>query len=291
MEQPMTEQEVQKAIFQESGQPTHPCVSGLAIEDTEVVLNLTAGVTITEEFEQQIPVVSLGTSHFKEANEAARAALAQVDTVRLADVYAQRYLGCTMPTGKRLEIHGTPGNDLGCYLDGGSIEVFGNAQDQIGNTMNCGSLVIHGRCGDAAGYGMRGGEIFVRDGCGWRVGIHMKQYQDKCPVIVIGGDAGNFLGEYMAGGIIVLMGSAGEYLATGMHGGVIYVKHPIPEAHIMEGLVQEPIDATDYEQLHPLLERYCAYFEGEVDPAIQEDASWYKIRPATSRPYGSMYVS
>lgn len=291
MEQPMTEQEVQKAVFAGSGQPTHPCVSGIEIESTEVVLNPTPNITVTEEFEQQIPVVSLGTSHFKEANEAVRAALAQVDTVHLADVYAQRYLGCTMPAGKRLEIHGTPGNDLGCYMDGGSIEVFGNAQDQIGNTMNCGSLVIHGRCGDAAGYGMRGGEIFVRDGCGWRVGIHMKQYQDKCPVIVIGGDAGNFLGEYMAGGIIVLMGCAGEYLATGMHGGVIYLKQPLPEAHIMNGLVQEPIDTADLEQLRPLLEKYCTYFAGEVDPAIQEDTAWYKIRPASSRPYGSMYVN
>ena len=176
-------------------------------------------------------------------------------------------------------------------MDGGSIEVFGNAQDQIGNTMNCGSLVIHGRCGDAAGYGMRGGEIFVRDGCGWRVGIHMKQYQDKCPVIVIGGDAGNFLGEYMAGGIIVLMGTPGAYLATGMHGGIIYLKHPVPDTHIMDGLVQELVDERDFEQLRPLLEKYCTYFEGEVDPTIQEETTWYKIRPASSRPYGSMYVS
>lgn len=278
------------AIESRSGQPCHPYMSGLEIEDIRQAFSIAPHVTIIDEIEQDIPVVSLGTSHFKEANEAVRAALSRVDALCLSDVYAQRYLGCAMPAGKRLEIHGTPGNDLGCYMDGGSIEVFGNAQDQIGNTMNCGSLVIHGRCGDAAGYGMRGGEIFVRDGCGWRVGIHMKQYQDKCPIIVIGGDAGNFLGEYMAGGIIVLLGTAGEYLATGMHGGIIYLKHPVPEAHITDGLVQEPIDETDYAQLRPLLERYCSYFEGEVDPSIQQDATWYKIRPASSRPYGSMYV-
>ena len=79
--------------------------------------------------------------------------------------------------GKRLEIHGVPGNDMACYMDGGEIEVFGNAQDQVANTMNDGDIVIHGRVGDAAGYGMRGGRILVRDGCGWRVGIHMKQYE------------------------------------------------------------------------------------------------------------------
>ena len=89
-------------------------------------------------------------------------------------------------------------------MDGGEVEVFGSAQDQTANTMNAGSVVVHGRVGDAAGYAMRGGELIVRDGCGWRGGINMKQYGEKRPVIVIGGDAGNFLGEYMAGGIIVL---------------------------------------------------------------------------------------
>ena len=167
--------------------------------------------------------VTLGTEHFAEANEIVRDALTRTDEVEIDRAFAQRYLGCALPAGKRLKIHGVPGNDMACYMDGGTIEVFGNAQDQIGNTMNDGCIVVHGRCGDAAGYGMRGGQIFVRDGCGWRVGIHMKQFQGKCPAIVIGGDAGNFLGEYLAGGIIVLLGEPGAYLATGMHGGTIYL--------------------------------------------------------------------
>lgn len=59
-----------------------------------------------------------------------------------------------MRSGKKLEIHGTPGNDMACFMVAGTIEVFGNSQDQIGNTMNDGLIVVHGRCGDAAGYGM-----------------------------------------------------------------------------------------------------------------------------------------
>ena len=132
-------------------------------------------------------IVELGTKHFQEANAAVRAALAEADTVCIVEAYAQRYLGCTLPAGKRLEIHGTPGNDLACYMDGGEVEVFGSAQDQTANTMNAGTVVVHGRVGDAAGYAMRGGELIVRDGCGWRGGINMKQYGGKCPVIVIGG--------------------------------------------------------------------------------------------------------
>lgn len=232
----------------------------------------------------------LGTEHFREANEKVRAAFAETDALALEDVHAQRYLGCAMPEGKRLEIHGTPGNDLACYMDGGSIEVFGNAQDQVGNTMNGGEVVIHGRCGDATGYGMRGGRIFIRDDCGWRVGVHMKEYADRRPAIVIGGDAGSFLGEYQAGGIIVLMGHAGAYLATGMHGGVIYLAHPLAQQDVRAGLVQEPVDADDLAVLAPLLDEYARLFDGErALPSIPPEA-FSRLRPESSRPYGSAYV-
>lgn len=236
--------------------------------------------------------VSLGTLHFKEANELVREALATHDTVELHDVFAQRYLGCTMPKGKRLEIFGTPGNDLASYLDGGSVEIFGNAQDQIGNTMNEGEIIVHGRCGDAAGYGMRGGRILIREGCGWRVGIHMKQYQDKCPIIVIGGDAGSFLGEYMAGGIIVLLGKPGDYIATGMHGGVIYLKHQLDDDDVPEGLVQEKVSESDMSTLNTLLTSYNDHFVAELSEPIDTGGEgFYCLRPASSRPYASMYAN
>ena len=234
--------------------------------------------------------IDLGTEHFQEANEKVRELLAQADTAEIRQAHAQRYLGCAMPAGKRLEIHGTPGNDLACYLDGGSIEVFGNAQDQVGNTMNCGEVVIHGRCGDAAGYGMRGGTIFVRDGCGWRVGVHMKEYEQHRPAIVIGGDAGNFLGEYQAGGIIVLMGRAGAYLGTGMHGGVMYLANPLEEGDVPRGLVQEPLSPEDLAVLQPLLDGYERHFANEQSAPNVPASSYVKLRPESSRPYSSMYA-
>ncbi len=42
-------------------------------------------------------IVELGTKHFREANAAVRAALAEADTVCIVEAYAQRYLGCTCP--------------------------------------------------------------------------------------------------------------------------------------------------------------------------------------------------
>ena len=95
--------------------------------------------------------VTLGTEHFTEANALVREALERADTVEIREAFAQRYLGCGMPSGKTLLIHGVPGNDMACYMDGGAIEVFGNARNHIGNTMNGGSSVVRGRCGDAAG--------------------------------------------------------------------------------------------------------------------------------------------
>mgnify|MGYP002508793462 CR=1 FL=1 len=56
------------------------------------------------------------------------------------------------------------------------------------------------------GYAMRGGKIFVKGNAGYRAGIHMKAYEEKKPVMVIGGTAGSFLGEYQAGGVIVVLG-------------------------------------------------------------------------------------
>lgn len=236
--------------------------------------------------------VSLGTEHFTEANQLVREALQTADTVEVRDAFAQRYLGCAMPAGKALKIHGVPGNDMACYMDGGSIEVFGNAQDQIGNTMDDGCIVVHGRCGDAAGYGMRGGNIFVRDGCGWRVGIHMKQFKSKRPAIVIGGDAGSFLGEYLAGGVIVLLGRPGRHLATGMHGGVVYLRQAVPDDEVQAGLVQEPVDETDRAVLADLLGEYNRHFEDDLGCAIDASGEGFvRIRPATSRPYAAMYAN
>ena len=235
--------------------------------------------------------LELGTESFTSANQRVRDALETADTIELNNVLAQRYLGCGLPKGKRLEIHGVPGNDMACYMDGGQMEVYGNGQDQIGNTMNDGHIVIHGRCGDAAGYGMRGGKIFVRDGCGWRVGIHMKQYQSKCPAIVIGGDAGSFLGEYMAGGRIVLLGKPGNYLASGMHGGVIYLREPLDPQAIPSGLTLKAAQGDDLETLHELLVEYNLHFSKELAAPIDDSGEgFYCLRPKSSRPYAAMYA-
>ena len=127
------------------------------------------------------------------------------DDAVLQGCLGQRFIAAGMKR-RKLEIHGIPGNALGAYLDGAEVEVFGNAQDAVGDTMNAGTIVIHGSIGDTAGYAMRGGEIYVEGDAGYRAGIHMKEYREHLPVLVIGGKAGSFLGEYQAGGLIIVLG-------------------------------------------------------------------------------------
>jgi len=145
--------------------------------------------------------------HYRALNEWIRKALAvDIREIVLEQVNGQRYIGDGLSGDVRITVNGTPGNDLGAFMDGPTIEVFGNAQDALGNTMNAGKILIHGHAGDIIGYAMRGGKIFIRGDVGYRVGIHMKAYKDLHPVIIVGGVAQDFLGEYMAGGSIILLG-------------------------------------------------------------------------------------
>ena len=178
-----------------------------------------------------IDVPSLG---YRELNDALRAS---GDEVTLDGCLGQRFIAAGM-SEKKLTISGVTGNALGAYMDDCCITVNGNAQDATGDTMNSGRIFINGSSGDATGYAMRGGHIYVRGNVGYRAGIHMKEYQHRRPVLIIGGSAGSFLGEYQAGGIIIVLGTdkknscpVGPFCGTGMHGGVIYIrsaKAPLP---------------------------------------------------------------
>ena len=141
--------------------------------------------------------------HFQLLNEEIHTCM---DTdIELTGCMGQRYIASGL-SGKHLRIHGIPGNALGAYLNGAEITVRSSAQDAVGDTMNAGQITITGSSGDATGYAMRGGRIFVRGNVGYRAGIHMKAYQEKVPVIIVGGETGCFLGEYQAGGTIIVLG-------------------------------------------------------------------------------------
>src|SRR4030042_5419952 len=81
--------------------------------------------------------------------------------VIIKNTLGQRYIGDGLKGNGLINIYGTPGNDLGAFMDGPVIEVFGNSQDGIGNTMNSGKIIVTGDSGDIPGYSIGGGEKYV----------------------------------------------------------------------------------------------------------------------------------
>ena len=222
----------------------------------------------------------------------------------ITNVLGQRYIGDGLTESAEISIYGIPGNDMAAFMDGPKLEIFGNGQDGIGNTMNSGKVIIHGDAGDIVGYSMRGGEIYIEKNVGYRCGIHMKSYKSKIPVIVIGGNTGNFLGEYLAGGIIIVLGLhgprsnffpydenpgiVGNYIGTGMHGGRIYIRESIAEYKLGKEVKILKLDDEDKKVLRKYIKNYCSHF-GVDFQKIPID-HFIKLIPYSHRPYGKLYA-
>lgn len=230
--------------------------------------------------------------HFKALNDSIRASADP--EIHIEHCLGQRYIASGM-SGKRITICGTPGNALGAYLDGCELTVCGNAQDATGDTMNKGRIFIHGNAGDATGYAMRGGRIYVEGDVGYRAGIHMKAYQHKVPVIVVGGRAGSFLGEYQAGGVIVVLGEGaggrppvGNFCGTGMHGGKIYLRCDSKPERLPVQVSVKKAAKKDKEEIREYLQEFAAAF-GRDEQAIL-DGTFYVLTPNTQNPYQQLYT-
>jgi glutamate synthase domain-containing protein 3 len=232
--------------------------------------------------------------YYKDLNALLRQAICtDVERIEIHGICGQRYIGTDLDTNIQIDIYGTPGNDLGAFMNGPKLVIHGNAQDGSGNTMNEGQIIINGHAGDVTGNSMRGGKIFVQDYVGYRVGIHMKEYQRKIPQIIIGQTAGDFLAEYMAGGIILILGlnlKEGEkckakFVATGMHGGVIYERGNILEPE--NGTKIMEVGKRDLQRIEILVKEYCVHFG--ADPKDILSAKFKKILPVSKRPYEKLY--
>ena len=225
-----------------------------------------------------------------------RAVLNGTQKIELRNVYGQRYIGTDLDKPVEIEIFGTPGNDLGAFMDSPKIIVHGNAQDGCGNTMNNGEIIIHGHAGDILGLSARGGKIFVREDVGYRAGIHMKEYQDKKPMVVVGGTAQDFLGEYMAGGVLILLGlnlKEGErhkanFIGTGMHGGAIYIRGDIEEFQLGREVGVAELDKNDHSVLKKLIGEFAHHFGYNAEEILKH--KFIKLFPLYLRPYGRLYA-
>lgn len=235
--------------------------------------------------------ISANSHDFKELNFLIK----QSDTdILIDDCYGQRFIGAGLDS-KNITINGTPGNALGSYLDGAVIYVNGNAQDAVGDTMNAGKIVVNGNAGDALGYAMRGGEIYVKGDSGYRTGIHMKQYEDKKPVIVVGGKTGSFLGEYLAGGLIIVLGidcdsvPVGNFTGTGMHGGKIFIRSNEEPKNLPEQVTVEPPAENDLNEISVYIKEFSKNFNMNVNDLLK--GAFYILKPNAKNPYKQLYTA
>lgn len=215
--------------------------------------------------------------------------------VTLENVLGQRFIAAGL-SDKAITIHGTPGNALGAYLNGAVINVYGNAQDAVGDTMNAGQINVYGDIGDAPGYAMRGGKIYIKGNAGYRAGIHMKAYKEHIPVMIIGGKAGSFLGEYQAGGVIIVLGLTEDgrdivanFPCTGMHGGKMFLRSRCEGIHFPHQVTARAAEADDLNEIRDYVREFCAIFGYDEQKVL--DAEFTVITPDSKNPYQQMYVA
>ncbi|AGC68761.1 glutamate synthase (NADPH) GltB3 subunit [Thermoclostridium stercorarium subsp. stercorarium DSM 8532] len=227
---------------------------------------------------------------FRVLNDKMRAAKGKVV---INNCFGERFIGAGADS-QTIIVNGTPGNALGMYLDGATIIVNGNAQDAVGDTMNDGKIIIHGNAGDALGYAMRGGKIFVKGDSGYRTGIHMKEYMDKKPVIIIGGCTGSFLGEYLAGGVIIVLGlntdgwPAGDFTGVGMHGGEMFIRSSKVPLNLPPQVSFDIADEEDLEKIRDDLLEFGGTFGVSTDEIFSKP--FYHLVPNGKNPFKKLYT-
>lgn len=241
---------------------------------------------------------------YQELNEQIHKAIRKgYERIVLNDVCGQRFIAASLQGDLELIINGVPGNDLGVFMDGPKIIVNGNSEDQAGNTMNDGMIIVDGDGGDVIGLSARGGRIYIKKDVGYRIGIHIKEYEHKFPVIIIGGTAKDFLGEYMAGGMIIVLGLdaqpdgtfteskepiCGGELGTGIHRGKILLRTDEDLSPNLGGgaKIYDLMEETSI-TIEPFIKEFCQIFNIPYD--IVHNKTFKVIKPISKRPFGGNY--
>ena len=256
--------------------------------------------------------------YHRELNKKIREAIRKgYDWIVLKNVSGQRFIGAGIKDKVTIEVFGDAGLDLGVFFEGERIIVHGSSEYLLGNTLNGGELIVYGDSWDITGMGARGGAIYVMGDGGSRVGIHMKEYKDRRPIIVYGGSVKQYCGEYMAGGIIVVLGLdfkdaiidkskpidkdnidpkkiknkpdpiVQSDLAAGIHGGRIYIRGEVPNHLLGVYAVKDKVTKKDREILKSIINRFCELFNTPEELIWSKEFT--KVIPFSSRPFGKHY--
>ncbi|MEJ2099069.1 MAG: FAD-dependent oxidoreductase [Desulfobacterales bacterium] len=135
-----------------------------------------------------------------------------------------------------VKVLGQPGQRVGSMgFPNTLIEVLGPASDDVG-WLNAGAeIVIHGNAGNGCANAMAQGKIYITGNIGAR-GMTMTKHNPRFapPELWVLGSAGDYFGEFMAGGIAVICGQEsqnpdnvlGYRPLVGMVGGKVFFRGP-----------------------------------------------------------------
>jgi hypothetical protein len=119
---------------------------------------------------------------------------------------------------KHLTVYGSVGDNLGDYMEEGSLVLHGDAGDSLGTEMKAGRITVKGDAGDDIGGYMEGGRITIEGNAGDNLGLDM-----FAGLILVRGNAGLEVGradtydghERRIGGKIVVWGEIAS-ITTGL---------------------------------------------------------------------------
>jgi glutamate synthase domain-containing protein 1 len=120
-----------------------------------------------------------------------------------------------------------------------------------------------------------------------------KAYKEFFPVVIVGGGAMDFLGEYMAGGLLVVLGLdcgeiVGDFVGAGMHGGTIFLRGEVDPASLGKEVKTGELTPGDMDLLRTHIGEFCNCFKLDLDEILKKPFT--KIYPYSHRPYGTIYA-
>ncbi len=122
----------------------------------------------------------------------------------------------------------------------------------------------------------------------------MKEYEAKKPVLVIGGSAGSFLGEYLAGGLIIVLGidaedlPVGNFIGTGMHGGKIFIRTNKCPKSLPSQVIAEIATDEDLKEIAEYVSEFSREFNMNENELIND--RFYVLKPNAKNPYKQLYT-
>ena len=145
----------------------------------------------------------------------------------------------------------------------------------------------------ASGVARSGADIICIDG--YRAGIHMKAYQQHFPVMVVGGKAGSFLGEYLAGGLILVLGigqngayPVNNFCGTGMHGGKIVLRCDKAPTDLPRQVLVSEVSADDMTEFAPYIKEYAQLFGADAENLLSQ--KYFVLTPNPEAGYKQLYT-